>query len=126
MVNVSGAQPHLLRIVIAVACILGVFLFFDPIGFASSSVAHLSPGQHTTVTHIVLFQFKADADSEAIQQAASAFMALKDSCTSPNSQHAYIRSITGGKDHSHEGLQVGADRFSTIFKIWLTCASRAD
>lgn len=115
MVSVSGAQPHVVRMIIAVACILSVFLFFDPIGFASSSMAHLSPGQHTTVTHIVLFQFKSDADAEAINQATSGFMALKDSCTSPNSQHAYIRSITGGKDHSPEGLQVGAELFSPAY-----------
>ena len=122
MVNVSGAQPHILRIVIAVACVLAVFLFFDPIGFASSSMAQLSPGQHTTVTHIVLFQFKAGADADAINQAASGFLALKDSCMSPNSQHPYIRSITGGKDHSPEGLQVSAESscLASAVEVWLT------
>ncbi|KAK4163977.1 stress responsive A/B barrel domain-containing protein [Cladorrhinum sp. PSN259] len=107
MVNLSGAQPHMLRITIAVACILTVFLFFDPIGFASESVAHLSPGHTTTITHIVLFQYKADTDTDSINEANLRFLALKDSCISPNSQHAYIRSITGGKDNSLENQQHG-------------------
>ncbi|KAK4224493.1 stress responsive A/B barrel domain-containing protein [Podospora fimiseda] len=107
MVNISGAQPHVLRITIAVACILTVFLFFDPIGFASNSVAQLSPGRTTTVTHVVLFQYKADTDTDSINEANLRFLALKESCVSPNSQHAYIRSITGGRDHSQENQQHG-------------------
>ncbi len=33
-------------------------------------------------------------------------LALKELCLSPNSQYPYISSLTGGKDNSHEGLQV--------------------
>jgi hypothetical protein len=33
-------------------------------------------------------------------------LALKDECLAPNSQHPYIKSISGGKDMSTEGLQV--------------------
>jgi hypothetical protein len=41
-------------------------------------------------------------------------LTLKDLCLSPNSQYPYITSLTGGKDNSHEGLQVclGLDRSS--------------
>ncbi len=34
-------------------------------------------------------------------------LALKQHCLAPNSNYAYIKDITGGKDHSHEGNQVG-------------------
>ncbi len=34
-------------------------------------------------------------------------MSLKEACLSPNSNYAYIKDITGGKDHSQEGKQVG-------------------
>ena len=66
MVDLARAQPHVLRIVVAVACILGVFLFFDPIGYASTSLANRVPGTSTSVTHIVLYQFSEKADPAAV------------------------------------------------------------
>ncbi|KAK4194684.1 stress responsive A/B barrel domain-containing protein [Triangularia verruculosa] len=108
MVNVTGAQPHMLRIIIALVCILSVFLFFDPIGFASTMNHQLAtPGSTTTVTHIVLFKFKSDLDGGAIDVAAAKILSLKENCLSPNSQNAYIKSITGGRDNSPENLQNG-------------------
>jgi hypothetical protein len=66
MVDIARAKPHALRIAVAAACILAIFLFFDPIGFASSSMAHRMPGRSNSVTHIVLYQFKKTADPAAI------------------------------------------------------------
>lgn len=34
-------------------------------------------------------------------------LGLKDSCIDPASQKQYIKSLTGGKDNSNEGAQVG-------------------
>ncbi|KAK4173752.1 stress responsive A/B barrel domain-containing protein [Triangularia setosa] len=108
MVNVSGAQPHMLRIIIALFCILSVFLFFDPIGFASTMNHHLAPpGSTTTVTHIVLFKFKPNVDAGAVDVACAQILSLKEICLAPNSQHTYIKSITGGRDNSPEQLQNG-------------------
>jgi hypothetical protein len=67
MVEITVVRPHMLRIAIVAVCLLTLFLFFDPIGFASSSsAANNLPGTTTTVTHIVLFQFKHGADPVAI------------------------------------------------------------
>ncbi|KAL2021714.1 hypothetical protein VTK56DRAFT_6657 [Thermocarpiscus australiensis] len=107
MVDITRAQPHYLRIFVAVACILSIFLFFDPIGFASSSMANFAPGTTNTVTHVVLLQFKHDADPAAVDAVCANFLALKDNCLAPNSQHAYIKSMSGGRDNSPEGLQNG-------------------
>ncbi|EHA56141.1 hypothetical protein MCOR02_005959 [Pyricularia oryzae] len=60
-----------------------------------------------TVKHIVLFQFKADARPEAIQEVCSNMVALKDNCLHPASQMPYIKSMSGGKDNSPENLQNG-------------------
>ncbi|KAI6572581.1 hypothetical protein MCOR04_007600 [Pyricularia oryzae] len=59
-----------------------------------------------TVKHIVLFQFKADARPEAIQEVCSNMVALKDNCLHPASQMPYIKSMSGGKDNSPENLQI--------------------
>ncbi|CAP65679.1 uncharacterized protein PODANS_7_1120 [Podospora anserina S mat+] len=108
MVNISGARPHALRITIALFCILSVFLFFDPIGFASTMNYNLAPpGSTTMVTHIVLFKFKPDLDDGAVDVACAKILSLKENCLRPNSQHAYIKSITGGRDNSPENLQNG-------------------
>ncbi|KAL2260091.1 hypothetical protein VTK26DRAFT_6012 [Humicola hyalothermophila] len=108
MVDIARAQPHILRIVVAVACILGVFVFFDPIGYISTSIgpSHL-PGETRSVTHIVLFQFKPTADHAAVDAACANFLSLKEKCMQPNSKHTYIQSITGGRDISNEKLQDG-------------------
>ncbi len=67
MVDISRAQPHVVRIGIVVVCLLTLFLFFDPIGFASSSpMADHMPGTTRGVTHIAMFQFKRDADPAAV------------------------------------------------------------
>jgi hypothetical protein len=65
MVDITRAQPHVLRITIAAACLLALFVFFDPIGFASTSIADNVPGTRT-VTHLVMFQFKRDTDPAAV------------------------------------------------------------
>lgn len=130
MVDVARATPHALRFAVVAACIIGIFLFFDPVGFASSSMAHRVPGGTNSVTHIVLYQFKKTADPAAIDvvcplvhmaeqsllrhpragadwsQACARMLALKDNCVLPNTQNAYIGRISGGRDNSNERLQV--------------------
>ncbi|KAK4107668.1 dabb-domain-containing protein [Canariomyces notabilis] len=107
MVDISNARPHALRIVLVVSVLLGVFLFLDPIGFASSSMANQTPGTTNFITHIVLFEFKPNAGATAVDAACAKFLALKDNCLAPNSQHPYITGISGGKYNSNEGLQNG-------------------
>jgi hypothetical protein len=73
MVDISGARPHVWRIAIVAVGLLTMFLFFDPIGFASSSmdsVANRGPSI-STVTHLVLFQFKRNADPAAVDMVRS-------------------------------------------------------
>jgi hypothetical protein len=72
MVSVSGVQVHVLRLTIAVALILIIFLFFDPIGFASESLTNfMTPGSTHVVTHLVLFHFSKSADPAAVRQVCS-------------------------------------------------------
>ncbi|KAK4250128.1 stress responsive A/B barrel domain-containing protein [Corynascus novoguineensis] len=60
-----------------------------------------------SVTHIVLFQFRADAEPEAVKAAVDRFRSLKDNCIHPTSKTPYILSLKCGKDNSPEGLQNG-------------------
>ncbi|KAI0114748.1 stress responsive A/B barrel domain protein [Daldinia grandis] len=57
------------------------------------------------VKHLVLFQFKADAGPDAVKEATSRMLGLKEGCLNPTSRKQYIRSLTGGKDNSIEGAQ---------------------
>ncbi|KAM7201278.1 dabb domain containing protein [Rhypophila sp. PSN 637] len=58
-----------------------------------------------SVTHTVLFQFKADANPDDVKAACDRFLVLKEKCLHPTTQSAYITSLKGGKDNSPEGLQ---------------------
>ncbi|KAF8178543.1 hypothetical protein K438DRAFT_1843912 [Mycena galopus ATCC 62051] len=60
-----------------------------------------------SLIHIVMFQFKADASMEAIQETCVRMLNLKEGCIHPESRLPYIKSLTGGKDNSTEGLQNG-------------------
>ncbi|KAJ6497751.1 stress responsive A/B barrel domain-containing protein [Mycena sanguinolenta] len=60
-----------------------------------------------SLIHIVLFQFKADASPEATQKGCAGMLSLKEGCLHPETQRPYIKSLTGGKDNSPEGLQNG-------------------
>ncbi|KAI9041334.1 Dabb family protein [Aspergillus affinis] len=60
-----------------------------------------------SITHIVLFQFKADVSNDAISDTINHMTALKDNCIHPQSQNPYIRSLSGGLDNSKEGIQHG-------------------
>ncbi|KAI9162774.1 dabb-domain-containing protein [Paramyrothecium foliicola] len=59
-----------------------------------------------SLTHTVLFQFKAKAEAEHVKEACTRFLSLKDQCIHPTTQSPYILSLKGGKDNSPEGLQV--------------------
>ncbi|KAI1114822.1 stress responsive A/B barrel domain-containing protein [Nemania sp. NC0429] len=59
------------------------------------------------VNHLVLFQFKADASAKEVEKIYQDMLSLKDNCLHPTTQNPYIKSLTGGKDNSPEGLQNG-------------------
>ncbi|PLB54769.1 stress responsive A/B barrel domain protein [Aspergillus steynii IBT 23096] len=60
-----------------------------------------------SITHLVLFQFKADVSAEVIKDASSRLLALKDACVHPTSQQPYVKSVSGGVDNSPEGISGG-------------------
>ncbi|CAK7215449.1 hypothetical protein SEUCBS140593_002537 [Sporothrix eucalyptigena] len=60
-----------------------------------------------SVVHTVLFQFKEDADPNAVKETCRHFLSLKTACLSTATQQPYILSIKGGQDNSPEGLQGG-------------------
>ncbi|CAG8938043.1 unnamed protein product [Penicillium salamii] len=60
-----------------------------------------------SITHIVLFQFKLNAEEASIRDACNRMAALKDTCLHPSSKKPYIKSASGGKDNSPEGAQEG-------------------
>jgi hypothetical protein len=68
MVDFARAKPNALRIAVLAACLLTFFLFVLPIGFGSSSKA--ANAEHETppaVAHIVMFQFKRNAQPHAVE-----------------------------------------------------------
>ncbi|KAK3374550.1 stress responsive A/B barrel domain-containing protein [Podospora didyma] len=116
MVDMAKIQPNVLRIGIAVVISVFLLIFLDPLGMNMSSLpAKKAPGQQhegtgnsaSGITHIVMFQFKRDANPHAVEVACNAFLALKDTCFLPNSARPYVKSMSGGKDNSPEGLQNG-------------------
>ncbi|KAF2000141.1 hypothetical protein P154DRAFT_492191 [Amniculicola lignicola CBS 123094] len=60
------------------------------------------------LTHIVLFQFKEEASSQAISELSQRFLALENECIHPTSKKTYIKSVSGGTDNSPEGAQNGS------------------
>ncbi|KAF5008541.1 hypothetical protein FDECE_5197 [Fusarium decemcellulare] len=60
-----------------------------------------------SITHTVLFQFKADASPDDVKETVGKLFALKDNCLHPTTNTPYIVSLKGGKDNSPEGLQGG-------------------
>ncbi|KAF2965015.1 hypothetical protein GQX73_g8554 [Xylaria multiplex] len=59
------------------------------------------------VNHLVLFQFKGEASTESVDKIYADMLSLKDACLRDGTQKPYIKSLTGGKDNSPEGLQDG-------------------
>ncbi|KAL7952184.1 dabb domain-containing protein [Trichoderma compactum] len=60
-----------------------------------------------SISHTVLFQFKAEAMADDVKAACTRFLALKGSCIHPTTGTKYIISLKGGKDNSPETLQNG-------------------
>ncbi|KAF9738768.1 hypothetical protein PMIN06_010498 [Paraphaeosphaeria minitans] len=58
-------------------------------------------------THIVLFKFKDGIASADLKDITLQMLSLQESCIHPTSGVPYIKSLTGGKDNSPEGLQEG-------------------
>ncbi|KAI2628184.1 stress responsive A/B barrel domain-containing protein [Xylaria nigripes] len=59
------------------------------------------------INHIVMFQFKATATTACVETALKDMLGLKTACVRQDTQMPYIKSLTGGKDISVEGLQNG-------------------
>ncbi|KPM38438.1 hypothetical protein AK830_g8132 [Neonectria ditissima] len=63
------------------------------------------------ITHIVLFQYKADMSATEVkarpQKVNDEFFTLKRRCVHPTTRIPYIVSLKGGVDNSPEGLQGG-------------------
>ncbi|KAL6852932.1 hypothetical protein ACO1O0_007480 [Amphichorda felina] len=59
------------------------------------------------VTHVVMFQPKAEVSAEVAKELFDDMFALKDKCIHPATNKPYIKSSVGGKDNSIEGLQGG-------------------
>ncbi|MCJ1272710.1 hypothetical protein MMC21_000497 [Puttea exsequens] len=59
------------------------------------------------LVHIVQFKFKPSADESSVRDVCDHMLSLKDKCIRLTSQKPYIKSATGGKDNSPEGMQNG-------------------
>ncbi|KAG8156405.1 hypothetical protein KVR01_013746 [Diaporthe batatas] len=90
-------------VAVTVTALLAFWLIFDP--FNRDWTA---PAYHLSVTHTVLFQFKEDADPQAVRDVCGGMMALRTACVNPSTLQPYIKSLTGGRDNSPEGHQRGA------------------
>ncbi|KAK3948185.1 stress responsive A/B barrel domain-containing protein [Pseudoneurospora amorphoporcata] len=112
-----GVQPHVLRLLVAILAAVGLLFFFDPLGLrlaSSSALGSFYPTDNkaggwfmsSTITHIVLFKFKASAGADKISTISNRFLELKEQCVTM-AQQPYIRKISGGRDNSPEGLQGG-------------------
>jgi hypothetical protein len=67
MADFVQRSPRAFRGLLIALGLLTIFLFFDPIGFASSSMtSHMPPSTTRSVTHLVMFQFKPGADHAAV------------------------------------------------------------
>ncbi|KAM0329444.1 hypothetical protein ACHAQA_004752 [Verticillium albo-atrum] len=100
--------PRALKSVILVAILLlialGVYLSPLQIQVPYDLLPSAAMGP---ITHLVLFQFKADASSSAIKDATTRMLQLKENCVHPTSGTPYILSAKGGRDNSVENLQGG-------------------
>ncbi|ROW06617.1 hypothetical protein VMCG_04244 [Cytospora schulzeri] len=63
----------------------------------------------TGVIHIVQFQFKEGTSESDKQNVAHEVLALKDRCLGPETGKPYIKSLTGGKNNSPEGINDGLE-----------------
>ncbi|KAK3315876.1 hypothetical protein B0H66DRAFT_559925 [Apodospora peruviana] len=95
---------HLVAIILTV--LFSVSIFFKTRDFIPSFI-FITATARMTLTHTVLFQFKADANRDDVKAACTRFLALQQNCLHPTTQTPYIISLKGGKDNSPEGLQNG-------------------
>lgn len=72
-----AVQPHVLRLLVAILAAVGLLFFFDPLGLrlaSSSALGSFYPTDNkaggwfmsSTITHIVLFKFKASAGADKV------------------------------------------------------------
>lgn len=106
--------------------ILAIFLLLSGYHLGKDIHGWSLASRQPSVTHVVLFQYKKNASPEDIAEVSqfkvyqiyqladmarhhkinSQMLALKEKCIHPVSHRRYIRSVTGGRDNSIEGLQV--------------------
>ncbi|CAF9934067.1 MAG: hypothetical protein HETSPECPRED_009095 [Heterodermia speciosa] len=65
-----------------------------------------------SVIHVVQFKFKPGIDEQTIRRTCDDVLNLKDKAVHPTTKKPYIKSVSGGRDHSIEGLQNG---FTHVF-----------
>lgn len=131
------ANGKYLVVAAIVTGLLVLNLFFPGVG--SLSFGHSSTGP--SVTHIVLFEYKRNAKPEDIaevttesgftitgqiltcgnEQTNRRMLALKENCIHPDKGHPYIKSLTGGRDNSIEGLQVSHYLHGTCSSLLTVC-----
>ncbi|KAI0800267.1 hypothetical protein C8Q74DRAFT_1235440 [Fomes fomentarius] len=63
--------------------------------------------QEMPIVHVVQFGFKQDASPKDVDEIVRGMLALQDNCVHPTTQEKYIKSATGGRDTSPEGIQGG-------------------
>ncbi|CAG9947726.1 unnamed protein product [Clonostachys rosea f. rosea IK726] len=61
-----------------------------------------------TVTHTVLFGYKASLDPQIVKASVAQFLGLKEACVNPETGKPYIISLKGGQDNSPEMSEDGA------------------
>lgn len=107
--------------IVAILSLGSLFMLANPLNLG----AYDPPSRHGRVTHLVMFQFKDTAATDAIEEVSrlglccalrsrtdrhprrtAKCLLSKDTCIDPVTQNPYIRSLAGGKSNSIEGMQV--------------------
>ncbi|KAK3059834.1 hypothetical protein LTS18_009949, partial [Coniosporium uncinatum] len=60
-----------------------------------------------TITHVVMFEFNSKVKDEDIADTCKRMLDLKDKCLHPETNRPYIKTGTGGKQNSPEGMDGG-------------------
>ncbi|PSN68895.1 hypothetical protein BS50DRAFT_572073 [Corynespora cassiicola Philippines] len=98
----------LIALVLAFVCFVGLLNSrLNPVVWITMALSRQPEVIIPYTVHVVLFQFKQGTSPITIKEITSKLYALKKSCKHPSTRAPYIKSISGGKDISTEGLQDG-------------------
>ncbi|KFZ13317.1 hypothetical protein V502_06684 [Pseudogymnoascus sp. VKM F-4520 (FW-2644)] len=67
-----------------------------------------------TIIHIVLFEFAADADAEAVNDICKRMLNLSNTCRHPENGQQYVFNGMGGKNNSPEGHDVSCSSCAAV------------